>query len=456
MVVSSGRIQSGAAVTDQNTTQSTSSDSGVMLAAQRRLGRNEALDGLRGATVIIVFCSHLEIILPIPSLAVVPGGTVSLDSFFVLSGFLITALLLREQARFGSIKRVGFYRRRAMRLLPPLFAVLAAQSLFAYLSGISFHEEWTSLLSVAFYYSNWKLAFHSDALGGNIANGLQHLWSLALEEQFYLIWPWVTIAFLTVARRLRTVVLVLVPLIAAISIHRALMYNGVNTWYATFIRTDTRADGILLGCLMAHIWIRGRLPRRGLPILATVASIFLLICLPLVQTTGPFLFRGGINAIDIACALIIAALVETQWAGRHFFNFRPFVILGLVSYAFYLWHLPVFFAIRYYGGHHWNPTLRVVLAVSITVLFTILSWELIEKPFLDWKDRIEGNRPVDRLSFFGFIRRNPLLRRLRPVKSGGGLTDNEPPGQPVVLEPVAETFAASHAELDSASIPHAN
>ena len=121
--------------------------------------------------MIIVFVSHLEVILPIPRLAVVPGGTVSLDSFFVLSGFLITALMLREQARTKRLNTGGFYRRRAVRLLPPLLAVLVGQSVFAYLSGVSYHEEWTSLLSVGFYYSNWKLAFNSNALGGNIAAG---------------------------------------------------------------------------------------------------------------------------------------------------------------------------------------------------------------------------------------------------------------------------------------------
>ena len=262
--------------------------------------------------MIIVLISHMEVIVPIPTLAVVPGGTVSLDSFFVLSGFLITSLMLREQKRNDRIDAKGFYRRRAMRLLPPLLAVLVFQAIMALNSGVSYHEEWTSLTSVVFYYSNWKLAFNSNALGGNIAPGLQHLWSLALEEQFYFIWPLVTIFFLTIRTKLRTVVIVLVTLIVAIAIHRALMYNGPNSWYADFIRTDTRADGILLGCLLAHLWMRYREPKRGVKIAATISAIFLLICLPLVNTTAPFLFDGGISAIDLACALIILALLDGQ------------------------------------------------------------------------------------------------------------------------------------------------
>lgn len=372
----------------------------------RSVGRVPGLDGLRGATVIIVFVSHLEVILPIPRLAVVPGGTVSLDSFFVLSGFLITALMLREQARTSKVNTPRFYRRRAIRLLPPLLAVLVAQALFAYASGISYHEEWTSLLSVVFYYSNWKLAFNSTGLGGTIAPGLQHLWSLALEEQFYLVWPWVTIYFLTIRARLRTVVIVLVSLIVAISVHRAFMYHGVNSWYADFIRTDTRADGILLGCLVAHIWIRHREPKRGIALCGSLATLFLVICLPLVNTTAPFLFYGGIDAIDLACAFVILALLDGRWRGSVFFSFRGFVILGTVSYAFYLWHLPIFFAIRYYGGG-WPEWVRVVVAVTLTVTMTALSWIFIEKPAMEWKDRLEGHPYVERLSLKSMFRRNP-------------------------------------------------
>jgi peptidoglycan/LPS O-acetylase OafA/YrhL len=358
----------------------------------RRLGRAEGLDGVRGVAVIIVFISHLDVILPIPRVIVIPGGTVSIDSFFVLSGFLITTLLLREQALTGRINTLHFYRRRALRLLPALGALLIAHAIFAYLSGISYHDEWTSLLSVMFYYSNWKLAYNSNALGGHIAPGLQHLWSLSVEEQFYLVWPWVTIFVLTYRRRLRTVVIVLVTLIVAVTVHRALAYHGIATWYGIFIRTDTRADGILIGCLLSHIWFRRREPKRGVRLAGWLAIGFLLVCLPLVDSTSPFIFRGGLLAIDIACALVVLALVSSDWGARHFFSWRPFVVLGTVSYGLYLWHLPVFFAIHYYG-HSWNEVLRVVVAIFATLLFTTLSWCLLEKPALDWKDRLEGRQP---------------------------------------------------------------
>src|SRR5271166_4196026 len=115
-----------------NSDESDPAETSALSRPTRSLGQVRGFDGLRGVAVLIVFVSHLEVILPIPTLLVIPGGTVSLDSFFVLSGFLITALLLREQSRFGRIGRLAFYRRRILRLLPALAVVVIATSLFAY------------------------------------------------------------------------------------------------------------------------------------------------------------------------------------------------------------------------------------------------------------------------------------------------------------------------------------
>lgn len=352
----------------------------------RRLGKVPGLDGMRGIAALIVVVCHFDVILPLPTFAVVPGGTVPLDMFFVLSGFLITCLLLREQASHGRVGKWAFYERRILRLVPALFVVLIFQALFAHLEGISFHEEWTSVSSVAFYYSNWKLAFNSNAFGGNIANGLQQMWSLSFEEQFYLIWPWVTIFVLTIRMRLRTVVILLVAMMAIIDIHMATMFHGLANWYATFIRTDTRAGSILMGCLAAHIWVRGREPKRHLTLAAWLAALFLLVCLPLANTTGPFLYRGGLVAIDACCAIIILAIVDGRWGGKHLFELKPLVLLGLISYGVYLWHLPVFFAVRYYGPH-WNDVVKVVVALGATLGLSIASWFLVERPFMRLKTR---------------------------------------------------------------------
>ena len=155
----------------------------------RSLGQIRGFDGIRGVAVLIVFVSHMEVILPLPTLLVIPGGTVSLDMFFVLSGFLITALLLREQARYGMIGRLAFYRRRVLRLLPALIVVVIAAGLAAWAFGYWDSRDWPSIFSVSFYYSNYYVARSPDFWCANLAPGYQAMWSMSFEEQFYMVWP---------------------------------------------------------------------------------------------------------------------------------------------------------------------------------------------------------------------------------------------------------------------------
>jgi peptidoglycan/LPS O-acetylase OafA/YrhL len=359
----------------------------------RSFGEVRGFNGLRGVAVLIVFVAHMDVILPIPTLLVIPGATVSLDSFFVLSGFLITALLLKEQARSGKIGIGPFYRRRALRLLPALYVVVLATALFAYFSHQWLHTEVPSIFSVLFYYANYYTATATGPLSPKLASGFQHLWSLSFEEQFYFIWPWLTIALLTIRMRLRTVMIILLSLIVIIAVHRYILYEDTHRWWSLFYRTDTRADSILWGALLAHIWIRGKEPKRGIVVAGWVAAAFLLACLPFATQEGPFVYWGGFIAIDFACAVLILAIVDGRWGGRHLFELKPFVALGLVSYAFYLWHLPVFFAIRFFDPH-WSDVVRVVVAVAVTLSLTILSWFCLERPLMKWSGRLEARRFV--------------------------------------------------------------
>jgi peptidoglycan/LPS O-acetylase OafA/YrhL len=357
----------------------------------RSFGEVPGWNGLRGIALLIVFVAHLNVILPIPTLLVIPGATVSLNSFFVLSGFLITALLLREQARYGGIGIGPFYRRRALRLLPALYVVVLANALFAYATHQWLHTEWPSIFSVLFYYSNYWSASSVNPLAPHLASGYQHLWSLSFEEQFYLIWPWLTIALLTIRVRLRTVVIVLLSMITFIAVRRYILYEDAHRWWSIFYETDTRADSILWGALFGHIWVRGRVPKRGLVVGGWLAAALLISLLPFATQEGPFVYWGGFILIDVACAVMILAILDGRWQGRRFLEFKPLVALGVVSYAFYLWHLPVFFAIRHFDTH-WNDVVRVVVAVGVTLSLTILSWFLLERPLQKWSKSLESKR----------------------------------------------------------------
>jgi peptidoglycan/LPS O-acetylase OafA/YrhL len=357
----------------------------------RRLGQIQGFDGVRGVIVLIIVVAHMNVILPIPRLLVVPGATVSLDMFFVLSGFLITTLLLNEQSKQGRISVGSFYGRRVLRLLPALYLVVLANALFAYCTNTWAHTETASIFSVLFYYSNYYSATASGIFNPTLASGYQHLWSLSFEEQFYLVWPWVTVAVLTIRLRLRTVVIVLLSLIGLIGVHRGISYETGVHWWALYQRTDTRADSILWGSLLAHIWVRRREPTRGVWIAAWIAALFLLVCLAFTTEDSPFLYLGGLDAIDVGCAVLLVAILDGRWSGKWLFELRPFVALGLVSYGFYLWHLPVFFAVRYFDPH-WPDVVRVVVALAVTLSLTLASWFLLERPLMHWRKRLEAKR----------------------------------------------------------------
>jgi peptidoglycan/LPS O-acetylase OafA/YrhL len=358
----------------------------------RRLGREPGLDGLRAVAVLIVFASHVEAFLPLSTLLVVPGGTVGLDPFFILSGFLITALLLKEQSQYGTIMRWNFYKRRMVRLFPPLFFLLIANVAIAVALNAWSRQELNSLLSVTFYYSNYYQASSKSLFCSNLSPGYEHLWSLSFEEQFYLIWPWIVIFFLTIKRSLRTVTIVILGTIAVIGIHRGLGYYGPQSWCYEFHATQDRADALLWGCLAAHLWVRGREPTKWIRILVWPAALLLLACLPFTDLTGPFLYRGGFDAIDLSSAIILLAVLGGTWSGRKIFEWKPLAKLGLIAYAFYLWHVTIFDEIgRIDNG--WNYELRVLVAFSWTLTMALISWFLLERPLQRWVHRTTPREP---------------------------------------------------------------
>ena len=340
--------------------------------------------------------AHSEVILPIHTLLVVPGAAVPLDLFFVLSGFLITALLLREQSRWGSIGTGAFSicsesppsPSRALRRL------VLANALFAYATHQLVHTETPSIFSGCS--STIPISPSASAAGP-----LPRSWLRATST----CGPWRSRSssptsyglgspsFRTIRVRLRTVVIVIMALIILVDVHRIILWEQSPRWWSYLYRTDTRADSILWGALLAHLWMRYKEPKRWLPIAGWVAAAFLIYCLAFTTEYSSFLYLGGFDAIDVACALLLLAILDGRWGGRHLFEWKPLVAMGVVSYAFYLWHLPVFFAIRYFDPH-WNNVVRVIVALSATMTLTLISWFAMERPLMRWSKRMEDSRRV--------------------------------------------------------------
>ena len=319
--------------------------------------------------------------------AVAPAGYMGVDVFFVVSGFLITGLLLRESQRSGRISLRSFYVRRARRILPAAVAVLGFVSVMTFL--VVPQAQWASyfrqVVASSLYFENWLLAADSqnprrDEL---ISTPVQHYWSLSVEEQFYLVWPLLLIAALWVARRSgrsggRTAFVVLGVVTAASFVHcLALTVQDHNlAYFSTFARTWEFGAGALLA-LLAGTAPAGRDRVRSVVGWAGLA----LIVVPILTFRSPEAFPGVVSLLPVvgALAFIWAGMPLGAWSPARVSRLRPVQWTGDISYSLYLWHWPIFMFVPFITGVPSPPWLMAVLvAVSFAVAAASKRW--IEDP----------------------------------------------------------------------------
>ncbi|MDR3602293.1 MAG: acyltransferase family protein [Desulfosporosinus sp.] len=348
------------------------------------------LDGLRALAVLAVIAYHLN-------LKGASGGFLGVGLFFVLSGYLITDLLTVQWSVTGRIDLKDFWLRRARRLLPALFVMLTGVvvwvMLFAPARLTSLGED---VLAALFYVSNWWLIFHQVSYFSSFGppSPLGHLWSLAVEEQFYLVWPvllWFGLRY--IPRRGRLVVLILAGVLASV-MAMALIYQPGTDPSRVYYGTDTRAFALLIGAALALVWpsrkLSGALSFRARLALDLVGGAALLIVLMMIWQTNEyelFLYRGGLLLFSLAAAIVVAVLAHPASRFGKFFGQQPLRWLGVRSYGIYLWHYPVIALtspVVNTGGLDIMLALQQ-LAASITL--AALSWYFIEKPIRNgaWK-----------------------------------------------------------------------
>jgi peptidoglycan/LPS O-acetylase OafA/YrhL len=354
----------------------------------RPLGHRPALDGVRAVAVSLVVLGHVDDILLPGGRDPLPGGFLGVDVFFVLSGFLITRLLLDERTGTGRVALGRFYQRRAARLLPAVALLLAGHALWVSLADVSVTRamEVDSVLVVGLYVSNWAQQLHRD-----LGFGLGHLWSLSVEEQFYLVWP-----FLIWVTRRRPAWLWVVSGLGvggAIFMRHQLWHDGVN-WLLIYIRTDTRMDALLIGCALGLAHHRGWLDRVPAPVRRGLGAAGLAVVVGSALAFQPdrsVLYGPGFTVVAMAAAALVAGVLEPGWWLHRWLSLRPLRALGRVSYGAYLWHFPVFLAMV----HAWpdGPSVAVVPAsLAVTAVAVVASWSLVERPVLDWSRARQARR----------------------------------------------------------------
>jgi peptidoglycan/LPS O-acetylase OafA/YrhL len=354
-----------------------------------------ALNGLRGVAVLGVVAYHLQ-------LGWASGGYLGVDLFFVLSGFLISTLLLEEWAGAGRINLGAFWARRAKRLLPALFLVVAALALYLIfngifggpganglvdLSGLRGDAIWTLL-----YANNWHLIYAHQSYFAQFStpSPLQHTWSLAIEEQFYLVWPLVLLLLLRVARGAwrRTGMIVTVTLGVLSSVLMAVLFHPGVDPSRIYYGTDTRLFDLMAGATLAFVAASrpqpSRKSRRTLHSVGLLAAIALGVFWVTSGTPGGlprnFMFEGGFLVCAGLAALIVAdaRLVQPGRFAR-LLAARPLHFLGTISYGIYLWHWPVIVYLtgQRTGLSQWPLDL---LRVGVTLAVSTASYYLVERP----------------------------------------------------------------------------
>ncbi len=339
------------------------------------------LDGLRGLAVVLVVIYHAGYLTAGWGPRPFPGGFIGVDLFFALSGFLITTGLVGQLERRGRIDFGLFATRRVRRLVPALvFAVVGVTVLLPIVGNkFDFDAVRNSVIGSLLFVSNWQ-----QAAGWHYQFELTHTWSLAVEAQFYLVWPLVlgAASALRVPRRVFAAIVLLAAI--AVGVHRWRMWTDKAHFLPLYIRTDTRADVILLGCLgalaVAWGWLGPAAGRRlRVPVLLALGLI-LFACLEF-ETGDSRLYHGWFSIIAVSCAtLVVAAVLDPEWVVHRFWRQPALIMLGKRSYSLYLWHVPIFLFVAEHMGD--RPVwMRLVVGIIPAAALTEVSYRFVERRF---------------------------------------------------------------------------
>lgn len=341
-----------------------------------------SLDGLRALAVFAVIFYHL-------GFGWASGGFLGVCVFFVLSGYLITDLLVSEKERKGTIDLKNFWYRRARRLLPAMFTLLIVISCWVILFDRHFLVTLKGdIIAAALYFSNWWYIFHHVSYFESFGSPslLTHFWSLAVEEQFYLLWPlFIVVGLKFLSKRSVLWITLLAAVISGLAM--AFLYQPGMDPSRVYYGTDTRAFSLLIGSALALCWpsqkLAVKVPFISRIFLNLVGGICLFILLWMLVRTNQyesFLYLGGMVLLSIVSVFLLAALVHPASSISRIFDVKALRFLGVRSYGIYLWHYPVIMLTTPAVNTEGISIIRVLFQIGLIIILSSLSYKFIENP----------------------------------------------------------------------------
>ncbi len=341
------------------------------------------LDGVRAVAVIAIIIYHLN-----PQW--LSGGFLGVDTFFVISGYLITSLLLTEYHNTGKIELMSFWLRRVKRLIPAvLFLVMGVIVLSLIFMPTEIQKVRADSIAAIFYVSNWWYIMQNvDYFEQFAVQPLKHLWSLAIEEQFYLVFPIVLLSLLSFIRRLKSIRIIFLILLVISMIAMMVLYVPNENVARVYFGTDTRIQTLLMGVLLALVWppfqLKAKVNRQMRTMIDTAGVVglaILFICFKFVSETNSILYYGGFFLISMVTLLVIASSVHPSGYFAKFLGNKVFTFIGSRSYSLYLWHYPIIVLIHHQFVQGQIPPLVYVVEILLMVLMAEFSYKFIEQPF---------------------------------------------------------------------------
>lgn len=370
-----------------------------------------SIDSLRAIAVIAVIIYHIDA-------NYLPGGFLGVDLFFVLSGYLISSLIIKEYKSTGTVNLYNFYVRRARRLLPAVyFMITVVLIIITLFNGVLLKKSYLDALFGYIYSSNWWYIFHKldyfDSFGSQ--SPFKHLWSLAIEEQFYMFFPLIFLIFNRKSKSNnsnsklnKNFIYVVLSLILVSLIAHILLFD-INNINRIYFGTDTRAFSLLVGVVGAILYPMDRLSERTTKkdnmIYSIVSLVSILVLIGIMIITSEYntwLYRGGFLLVAIIGLIIIISSGRQYTFMSKLLSFKPFVFIGKISYSLYLWHFPIL-VVTTPVSEIGNPNLfYVTLRIILIFLVATGSYMFVETP-------------IRKLGFVNYI--NLLFKRIMKFKN---------------------------------------